>query len=489
VPGLFEALILERLFPDRTVRLVHGGVQDDQGVTTLLEQDCIVLLVSDASGQMASARDVSGGIATKVLGDTLGSILNVLLRTKDILMARVRESEYLDLDARRRSSLLRGLMFVHLTKDLGVPPVDWVRCDDPSRPPSTDLWTGYGVLKEVQRLLADIRTDLDSFTDVEAYALMTSGYRMTEADLEVTRIIEGVPEAGVSRSKPNWRFLTIESWMKAPSTDPKAPFQLLLTQLKIAGSVAFKVWRLRVGLQVFAAVLALVALGLVSFGVWTVLTTPEVRDQPLATFGQLVKGFLQILLMLLAALVLGKTVMAVVQYRKTLTRALVHLGMAIFGFLIARLHLHFFDRLYLRLGSITYRPTAFLCYAHGDEPFAGRLDEELRGSGLITAVDGRDTLFNPKREKEIQALIENSSTFVFIAGPGSIASTVCRALLTAAGSRANRILYVLTAGVTPADLPTQRPPGRVITVITNGVGTLDADSKRAILAEFGEMVV
>src|SRR5262249_53837393 len=38
VPGLFEPLPLDALYPQRVVRLVDGGVCDNQGVASLLEQ-------------------------------------------------------------------------------------------------------------------------------------------------------------------------------------------------------------------------------------------------------------------------------------------------------------------------------------------------------------------------------------------------------------------------------------------------------------------
>ena len=63
VPGLFEPLVLDKLFPDRTLRLVDGGVHDNPGISALLDQDCNVVLVSDASGQMASVKDVKAGLA------------------------------------------------------------------------------------------------------------------------------------------------------------------------------------------------------------------------------------------------------------------------------------------------------------------------------------------------------------------------------------------------------------------------------------------
>ena len=45
--------------------------------------------------------------------------------------------------------------------------------------------------KEIQGRLAGIRTDLDTFSDAEAYALMLSGYRMT--GFEFGRCIPGLP--------------------------------------------------------------------------------------------------------------------------------------------------------------------------------------------------------------------------------------------------------------------------------------------------------
>ena len=44
-----------------TVRLVDGGVHDNQGIASLLEQACSVMLVSDASGQMGTQEDPPGG--------------------------------------------------------------------------------------------------------------------------------------------------------------------------------------------------------------------------------------------------------------------------------------------------------------------------------------------------------------------------------------------------------------------------------------------
>ena len=91
-------------------------------------------------------------------------------------MARVRELEYRELTDRKEAGLLRDFLFVHLKKDLAVDPVDWLGCDltkespeSEGIPPESDEPTSYGVRADVQNLLAGIRTDLDVFSEAEAY--------------------------------------------------------------------------------------------------------------------------------------------------------------------------------------------------------------------------------------------------------------------------------------------------------------------------------
>ncbi len=118
VPGVFEPLTMDNLYDGRIVRLVDGGVTDNQGVASLLEQDCKVILVSDASGQMESQPASSRGIVGN------------LLRTNDIFQARIRQTQYQNLKGRRRSNLIRGFMFVHLKGGLESDPVNWKDADD-----------------------------------------------------------------------------------------------------------------------------------------------------------------------------------------------------------------------------------------------------------------------------------------------------------------------------------------------------------------------
>jgi predicted acylesterase/phospholipase RssA len=175
VPGFFDPLSLDDLYGtkashpeplDYVTRLVDGGAYDNQGVASLLEQNCTVLLVSDACGQGAVSLAPSGGR------------LDVVKRSNDILMARVRESQFQYLVALRDAGVLHGLLYVHLKEDLAGESVDWLGSRDLAPRSNPGVLTSYGMRRDVQGLLAAIRTDLDSFSDCESDALMLSGYLM-----------------------------------------------------------------------------------------------------------------------------------------------------------------------------------------------------------------------------------------------------------------------------------------------------------------------
>jgi predicted acylesterase/phospholipase RssA/cellulose biosynthesis protein BcsQ/Flp pilus assembly protein TadD len=236
VPGLFEPVEMDRLFPARQVRLVDGGVHDNQGIAALLEQECAVLLVSDASGQMESQNNPGAGRFT------------ALRRSSSISMARVREIEFRDLDARVRSSQLKGLMYLHLKKGLEADPIDWVgsldRFDlsaDAKPVEARGPLTPHGVPKDVQARLAAVRTDLDSFTDAEARALMYSGYRMAAVKLQEALPTITLPSAP---AVVDWGFLQIEKTL-TKAKDHEEGYDDLIRMLTVARSTAWKVWRLR----------------------------------------------------------------------------------------------------------------------------------------------------------------------------------------------------------------------------------------------------
>lgn len=328
VPGLFEPLPLAGLYPGKTVRLVDGGVHDNQGTSALLEQGCNVLLVSDACGQM-DAQDEPGK-----------GVLAVPLRCDSILQARLRESQYNGLDARRHSGLLQGLLFIHLKQGLESQPVDWEGCQDPSDPVTNHPLLPYGIQREVQEKLAAIRTDLDSFSEAEAYALMTSAYRMTEHALRDPVSTLGFNlsfNANVATPWP-WKFLEIEPAMrKAGSKTP------LLRQLGVSGQLFLKIWFLSKTLRVVGAVLLIALLVLLAYLGYLWWSVPIST-----TWGQIVTA---LFLMALGATA-WNPVLKLLQIHKTAQEVLIGLGMVALGTFLAKLHLNVFDKWFLCQGSL-----------------------------------------------------------------------------------------------------------------------------------------
>jgi predicted acylesterase/phospholipase RssA len=327
VPGLFEPLVLSDLFDGKMVRLVDGGVYDNQGVASLLEQDCNVMIVSDASGQM-EAQDLPSG-----------SRLGVPLRSFSVSMARARQAQFSELDARRRSGLLKGLMFLHMRKDLDAETLDWRECQDPfeasdeARPAARrGPLTSYKLSKDIQRLLSAIRTDLDSFTEVEAFALMTSAYRQTVA--EISKLPGLAPVT--TTAEPPWRFLEIE-----PLLSPGQGYDDLTKHLRVGRLTAGKVWLLDPALTIIGALILAVALGALAWSWWAY------QAITLLTVGSL--GVLAGTLVLCA---IFPHIMRLARYRKTVRdaglRGLLGVALAL-GF---KFHLRFLDRHFLKLGKL-----------------------------------------------------------------------------------------------------------------------------------------
>jgi predicted acylesterase/phospholipase RssA len=341
VPGLFEPIALPSLYDKKVVRLVDGGVHDNQGVAALLDQDCTVLLVSDASGQMNAIDDPSA------------SLLGVPLRSNSILMSRVREAQFLDLVARRRSSLLRGVMFIHLKKGLQSAPVDWVNCEDPydrndgeefydeTQDASNLQLTRYGILKKVQARLSAIRTDLDSFSDVEGYSLMTSGYRMTEN--EFGECIEGF--ATPKSANEQWRFLSVEKPMKQVA-DCEDEHKDLIKLLEVGKGSAFKIWKISKALRFvsyFLGFVAAAALAWMCYQLWD-------KSLPILTVGKLLTP----VLFLVAVLLIGKLVSQTARLREILVKICIGFALALVGWAAAAIHINIFDRWFLLRGKVNY---------------------------------------------------------------------------------------------------------------------------------------
>jgi predicted acylesterase/phospholipase RssA len=155
VPGLFPPTLIAGDM------LVDGGVADNQGIESLIEDParCNVLIVSDASGQMEAL-------------DTMGrSVLSVLSRVNSVLQFQVRDKLIDNLVGWKHLAAAKNALglfaFIHLFLNLK---------DRPESPPR--------VSAEFIAAIGRIRTDLDQFSYIEREALMYHGYTLIDSQLK-----------------------------------------------------------------------------------------------------------------------------------------------------------------------------------------------------------------------------------------------------------------------------------------------------------------
>ena len=151
-------------------QLVDGGVHDNQGLQGLFDSDCTHLIVSDASGQLTDQPLP----ATRIPG--VGG------RANSILADRVRDEQLAHASERPQPIALMHLR-KGLVGDVSLPLADDGKPveDAPKEKLAVKPLAGdFGISMDAQRLLSRVRTDLDSFSDTESFALMLDGYSMTD---------------------------------------------------------------------------------------------------------------------------------------------------------------------------------------------------------------------------------------------------------------------------------------------------------------------
>ena len=333
VPALFTPLAITGLYPyGIRVQLVDGGVHDNQGIEGLLDMECTRLAISDAAGQMDDEAEPS----TRTL--------TVFSRSNNILMDRIREEE---LCTTLQTDKLQ-VAFMHLRKGLYGKSVSWIGTDGKApeevqveRPPNSSSQS-FGVTEEVQDLLSRIRTDLDSFTDVEAYSLMLDGYKMSEQEFQQSEATKSLI-APTARS-PQWRFLTVEPFLLNPTPE-------YLRQLKVAQQNLFKIYKLS---RPVTIVTLFVLLGLAG-GLW--YEFGEEFQSTLATPVTVGQVLLLLVMMMLGVVMpfLSRTIEAL-RFLRTpsdlIFRFVVRAVFPALGFIFVILHLEIFDRLFLRRGKL-----------------------------------------------------------------------------------------------------------------------------------------
>ena len=230
VPALFHPLAVSDLFEGKRVQLVDGGVHDNQGVCGLYDTDCKELIVSDASGQLSDL-DKPGTRMAASAGRA----------TRGIYGDRVREEQLSD-SWRNYDSLI-----VHLRRGLAAPTVYPHPATGPTPEPTAAGQRRYGDIDpKAAGLIARTRTDLDAFSEIEAYSLGAWGYAMTGDEL-------AQKGHAADAAQGSWEFQRLAEPLKQPSEE-------LIAQLETARKLFFKSWRTSWATKVVGIVLALIGL-------------------------------------------------------------------------------------------------------------------------------------------------------------------------------------------------------------------------------------
>ncbi len=279
VPGIFQPLVFRNLYDDRTVeavRLVDGGVYDNQGLTALFEEGCTHIICSDASGQLVFERAASG------------KIYGIIPRANDVLMEKIRLDE-MNLLLERHAAA-EDLAAVRLGTGLLPPPqptpAEHDAVADLRRRFRVEECAFFHLKSEYapspggmpalawSREVSELRTDLDSFTDREAFAVIYHGYYLATHAVTPEVFPSCVPTR-VPESPERWRFGAVRPLLASPD---------LQRHLAIGAGRLFKVFSMG---NAWAGLAWLLAGGLILAG-WLLIPLVSLNDVlvwPLRLFG------------------------------------------------------------------------------------------------------------------------------------------------------------------------------------------------------------
>lgn len=253
VPGVFPPLAIHDLYENSqgeeiVIELADGGVYDNQGVDALYDYHCTHFVISDACGQLEDER---------ILGTRF---FQVARRGSDVMMDVIRGENLYRVHSGKelQAKLPPGNALV---KESGIVAYALMHlrqtfpntAEYPYFPPPTNRPDGL-----VYRL-ANLRTDLDSFSDAEAKALMYDGYCLAHDQLGAD--FDPLCASGWRKTQ-GWDFLAIRDVLR----DPRQA-TWLHKRLKIGSELFFKPFMLTAK----AWVCALLCIGLALPALWWVI--------------------------------------------------------------------------------------------------------------------------------------------------------------------------------------------------------------------------
>ncbi len=336
LPGVFTPLAISGLY-DKGVRvqLVDGGAHDNQGLIGVLNDElkCTHFIISDASGQLNDEKEP--GI----------QIPSVLKRTNGIFMDRIREQQL----SRIIKEHSDNVALLHLKKGLPIKEISYFdknhklhdkTISRKTEPPSET----FGINEEVQDSLSKVRTDLDSFSEVEAYSLMLDGYKMSEYQFEITNIKNLI--SNTSLREKEYQFFKMEKWVSSSITD--SYYEKILNAASQRG---FRTFKLSMAVKIIMILL------IICFGfalVYFYGSSFEQWRNESVTKGHILFSFLLLICLFIFYWNRYGGASYENQFLQFLLSGLPTAIVSLMGSVFICIHLLTFNRLFLYLGSITY---------------------------------------------------------------------------------------------------------------------------------------
>ena len=212
-----------------------------------------------------------------------------------------------------------------------------------------DHLTSYGVARDLQEKIAAIRTDLDAFSEVEAFALMASGYRMTKREFDLLQ--EQHSKAGnpgtwsgyeIDAPSGDWPFRPLEQLFgSAPGAAGKQRADLE-EQLKAASKTFFKAWNLTPFLQLAAWLLGAVVVANIA----GLLAADWTKTAFAISWGTLAISIASFVIVLCVPAF--KWLFPQEEGRNVVIK----ITIALLGYILSKVHLGIIDRIFLARGKL-----------------------------------------------------------------------------------------------------------------------------------------
>lgn len=291
VPGIFPPMAISDLYKDRRVQLIDGGVYDNQGIASLFDPDCVCtdFIVSDASRQIDA------------VDNPRTELVSILASSNSILMKRVREEALNNLAQTQN----KHVAYFHLRRGLSASEIEWMPGGKVKI--ETNFSTSqFDVAEEMQRALSGIRTDLDSFTDVEAGCLQANGYQMSKPELlKLESYVSSSPLRG------NWQFSKYQPRLKGGDLKTLKHleqghyqfFKPFMYVLKGIAGIKQSLGLLMVSLPVILSLLVIFFLihqaleNTLGINIWKIITDTESFRGFISRLAPAIYGFLAILIL------------------------------------------------------------------------------------------------------------------------------------------------------------------------------------------------